>query len=189
MIAIMEETEVLEQVSSTPCAWDIAAMVIGIIGAVVTLISVYYTIKSMRQAKKYKEEAEQYRNDAYTYKTQAAEQLRCLDMYAYAESFTRLLAEITRIPSRDNNNRAGKLSIQFEHLTSVVGQLTKYTTLFGDTEGKKEIETQKLAITKFVINNQAEATVDISALSEMLEITERLLRKEINDYQDRLNKA
>ena len=188
MIAIVEETEVLEQVASTPCTWDIAAMVIGIIGATVTLISVYCTIKSMRQAKKYKEEAEQYRNDAYTYKTQAAEQLRCLDMYAYAESFTRLLAEITRIPSRDNNNRAGKLSIQFEHLTSVVGQLTKYTTLFGDTDGKKEIETQQLAIRKFVINNQAEATVDISALSEMLEITERLLRKEINDYQDRLNK-
>ena len=189
MIAIMEQTEVLEQVASTPGALDIAAMVIGMVGAVVTLISVYYTIKSMRQAKKYKEEAEQYRNDAYTYKTQAAEQLRCLDMYAYAESFTRLIAEITRIPQKENNNRAGKLNIHFDHITSVVGHLITYTTLFGDTEGKKEIEAQQLAIRKFVINNQAEATVDISALSEMLEITERLLRKEINDYQDRLNKA
>ena len=55
----MEETEVLEQVASTPGSWDIASMVIGIIGAIVTLISVYYTIKSMRQAKIYKEEAEQ----------------------------------------------------------------------------------------------------------------------------------
>ena len=189
MIANVEKTEVLEQVASTPSVLDIAAMVIGIIGAIVTLISVYYTIKNMRQAKKYKEETEQYRNDAYTYKTQAAEQLRCLDMYAYAESFTRLMTEITRIPSRENNNRAGRLGIQFEHLTSIVGQLTKYTTLFGDTDGKKEIETQKLAITKFVINNRADATVDISELSEMLEITERLLRKEMNDYQDRLNKA
>lgn len=185
----MEEAEVLEQFASAHSAWDIVAMVIGIIGAIITVISVIVTIQSMRQAKKYKEEAEQYRNDAYTYKTQAAEQLRCLDMYAYAESITRLIAEITRIPSKENNNRAGKLSLQFEHITSVVGQLTKYTTLFGDTEGKKDIETQKSAITKFVINNQAEATVDISALSEMLENTERLLRKEINDYQDRLNKA
>lgn len=185
----MEEAKVIEPLASELSAWDIATMAIGFIGAIVTVISVIVTILSMRQAKKYKEEAEQYRNDAYTYKTQAAEQLRCLDMYAYAESFTRLMAEITRIPSKENNNRAGKLSIQFEHITSVVGQLTKYTTLFGDTEGKKNIEAQKSAITKFVINNQAGATVDISALSEMLEITERLLRKEIVDYQDRLNKA
>ena len=40
MIAIVEETEVLEQVASTPRTWDIAAIVIGIIGATVTLISV-----------------------------------------------------------------------------------------------------------------------------------------------------
>lgn len=185
----MEETEVIEQVACTLTAWDIVAMAIGVIGAIVTVVSVIYTIKSMRQAEKFKKEAEQFRNDAYTYKTQASEQLRCLDMYAYAESFTRLMAEITRIPSKEFNNRAGKLSIQFEHITTVVGQLTKYTTLFGDTEGKKDIETQKSAITKFVINKQAEATVDITALSEMLEITERLLRKEINDYQDRLNKS
>lgn len=185
----MEETEVIEQVACTLTAWDIVAMAIGVIGAIVTVVSVIYTIKSMRQAEKFKKEAEQFRNDAYTYKTQASEQLRCLDMYAYAESFTRLIAEITRIPSKENNNRAGKLSIPFEHITSVVGQLTKYTTLFGDTEGKKDIETQKSAITKFVINKQAEATVDIATLSEMLEITERLLRKEINDYQDRLNKS
>lgn len=185
----MEETEVLEQAASLISAWDIAAMAIGVVGAIITVISVIVTVKSMRQAKNYKEESEQFRNDAYAYKTQAAEQLRCLDMYAYAESFTRLITEITRIPSKENNNRAGKLSIQFEHITSVVGQLTKYTTLFGDTEGKKDIETQKSAITKFVINKQAEATVDITTLSDMLEITERLLRKEINDYQDRLNKA
>ncbi|MBQ0164436.1 MAG: hypothetical protein KBS75_04460 [Bacteroidales bacterium] len=185
----MEETEVLEQVVSPISAWDVVALAIGIVGAVVTVISVIVTIKSMHQAKKYKEEAEQYRNDAYTYKTQAAEQLRCLDMYAYVETVTKLMAEITRVPAKDNNNKAGKLSILFEHITTVVGQLTKYTTLFGDSEGKKSIEAQKLAITKFVINNQAEATVDIAALIDMFELTERLLRKEINDYQDKLNKA
>lgn len=168
MIADMQETEILQQ-AAIPSIWDIIALVIGIIGAIITVISVIVTIKSMHQAERHKKDAEKFRNDAYKYKTQAAEQLRCLDMYAYAESFTRAMNDITRTPAKDNNNRAGKLCTLFDRLATVLGDITKYTTLFRDTDGKKLIETQKTAINRFIIEQRANATVDIATLSAMFE--------------------
>ena len=114
--------------------------------------------------------------------------MRCLDMYAYAESLTRAISEITRYSSKENNNKAGRLSVLFDQLISVIGDITKYTTLFNETSGKIKIEEQKQLINKFIIEHRADVTVDINVLSQMFSETERLLRKEIVDFQDSLNK-
>lgn len=182
----MLETEITKQAVS-PNGWEIASIIIGIVGSLITLVSVYLTIVSMQQTKKYKNEAEQSRNAALKFKELAAKKVHSLDMYSYAESLTQAVADIARVSFKPNNNKAGKLNPLFERLIAVISNITKYTTLFGETDGKFKLELQKTAITNFIIVHRADTTVDIRVLNEMFEKTELTLRNEIKDYQDKLN--
>lgn len=155
---------------------------------IITIIGALVTIAGMCQAYIYKKEAKKYSDDAYRYKTQAYEQLKCLDMYSYAETLTSATTEICRFQAKDNNNRGGRLNQLFEHLNIVLANITKYTTILGDTENVKAIAHKREQINSFIMKNRANQTVDIVELSKMFGEIEELFRKEILVYQDKLNK-